>query len=177
MAAGGGPAAATSDSTRRHGYQRIADLIRAQVGNGTLPPGAAAPTGAALSRATGYSTDTCRRTLRELVKDGTLVPGVTSRSRLRVPGPAGPETGDAARALSAGLRDRRHARGLTQEELATAAAVSVTAVRHAETGRLWQARKFWERADQALGAAGALLGLYAAFRGGTARPEGDPDAR
>jgi hypothetical protein len=45
---------------------------------------------------------------------------------------------------------------MTQIELADIVGVSVTTVGHAETGRLWQSRDFWERADEALGAHGLL---------------------
>ncbi len=71
---------------------------------------------------------------------------------------------DATRALSAGLAAARRALGLTQVELAALAGVSVTTVGHAETGRTWQSRRFWERADTALCAAGALLRLHDAYR-------------
>jgi hypothetical protein len=47
---------------------------------------------------------------------------------------------------------------------------SVTAIGHAETGRLWQSREFWEKADLALAAAGELTSLYDAYRAETASP-------
>jgi hypothetical protein len=37
-------------------------------------------------------------------------------------------------------------------------------VGHAETGRLWQGRDFWERADKQLSAEGQLLVLHDAYR-------------
>ena len=70
----------------------------------------------------------------------------------------------AAREVSGGLASRRRAAGLTQAELAAVAGVSVTTIGHAETGRLWQSRKFWERADAALSAGGRLLLLHDAYR-------------
>jgi DNA-binding GntR family transcriptional regulator len=53
-----------------HRYEQVAAVVRAQIEGGTLPPGAPAPSGAALSRMTGYSVHTCRRALRALVTDG-----------------------------------------------------------------------------------------------------------
>ena len=62
---------------------------------------------------------------------------------------------------------------------------SVTTVGHAETGRTWQARYFWENCDKALDAHGELLRLHDAYRAATTadpapppdtagRPEGPP---
>ena len=42
--------------------------------------------------------------------------------------------------------------------------MSVTTVGHAETGRLWQSRRFWELADKAVSADGELLALHDAYR-------------
>jgi hypothetical protein len=149
-------------------YARVAASIRGQIADGTLRPGQAAPSGAALSRATGYSTLTCRKALRVLIADGLLVPGPSRNARPRVAGPvtfpAERDLSDARRALSAGLAARRRAAGLTQAELAALAYASVTTVGHAETGRVWQSRHFWERADTALGAGGDLLRLHDAYR-------------
>jgi DNA-binding transcriptional regulator YhcF (GntR family) len=149
-------------------YLRVAAAVRRQVADGTLRPGQPAPSGAELSRAFGFSTLTCRKALRALIADGVLVPGPSRNARPRVADPAAPDLerdlADAARALSAGLAARRHAAGLTQAELAGLARVSVTTVGHAETGRTWQSRRFWERADAALHAAGDLLGLHDAYR-------------
>ena len=66
--------------------------------------------------------------------------------------------------LSLALARRRYAAGLTQPELARAIGMSVTTVGHAETGRLWQGRRFWERADVALRAGGELLAMFDAWR-------------
>jgi DNA-binding GntR family transcriptional regulator len=149
-------------------YLRVAVAVRRQIADGTLRPGQPAPSGAELSRAFGFSTLTCRKALRTLIADGVLVPGPSRNARPRVADPAAPELerdlADAARALSAGLAARRHAAGLTQAELAELARVSVTTVGHAETGRTWQSRRFWERADAALNAAGDLLRLHDAYR-------------
>jgi DNA-binding GntR family transcriptional regulator len=149
-------------------YLRVAAVIRRQIADGTLRPGQPAPSGAELSRAFGFSTLTCRKALRTLIADGLLVPGPSPNARPRVADPQAPDLerdlADAARALSAGLAARRHAAGLTQAELAALAGVSVTTVGHAETGRTWQSRRFWERADAALHAAGDLLRLHDAYR-------------
>ena len=149
-------------------YLRVAAVIRRQIADGALRPGQPAPSGAELSRAFGFSTLTCRKALRALISEGLLVPGPSPNARPRVADPQAPglerDLADAARALSAGLAGRRHAAGLTQAELAARAGVSVTTVGHAETGRTWQSRRFWERADTALRAAGDLLRLHDAYR-------------
>lgn len=143
-------------------YEWVAANIRAENADGVLQPGEPAPSGAALAHATGFSVLTCRRALRTLVTDGVLVPGHSRNARPRVPYP-GSTAADltlagAERALSASLAARRRALSLTQPQFAIAIGVSVTTVGHAETGRLWQSRHFWEQADKALDAGGELLG-------------------
>ncbi len=149
-------------------YARVAAAVRGQIAAGALLPGQPAPSGAALSRLTGFSTLTCRRALRVLIDDGLLTPGPSRNARPRVAGAAQPpaerDLAAATRALSAGLAARRRAHGLTQPELAALSGVSVTTVGHAETGRLWQSRRFWEHADAILDAAGGLLRLHDAYR-------------
>ena len=149
-------------------YRRVAAAVKRQIADGTLRPGQPAPSGAELSRAFGFSTLTCRKALRTLIAEGLLVPGPSSNARPRVADPHAPDLdrdlADATRGLSAGLAARRHAAGLTQAELAALVGVSVTTVGHAETGRTWQSRRFWERADTALSAAGDLLRLHDAYR-------------
>ena len=153
-------------------YRRVVALVRGQIANGSLHPGQPAPSGAELARTTGYSTLTCRKALRVLIADGLLVPGPSRNARPRVAGAFQPQSerdlADATRALSAGLAARRHAAGLTQPDLAALAGVSVTTIGHAETGRVWQSRHFWERADAALGADGDLLRLHDAYRAASA---------
>jgi DNA-binding transcriptional regulator YhcF (GntR family) len=153
-------------------YEQVAADIRAQVADGTLAPGVPVPSGLALSRATGYSVLTCRRALRDLVKAGVLVPGASPNARSRVasltPPPSERARARAAAALSAALATRRRAAGLTQPQLAAIVGMSVTTVGHAETGRLWQSRRFWEQADKWLGADGELLALHDAFRAASA---------
>jgi len=148
-------------------YARVAAAVQGLIADGTLRPGQPAPSGAALSRVTGYSTLTCRRALRVLIADGVLVPGPSRNARPRVAGPpqqqAARDLATASRALSAGLATRRRSYGLTQPELALLIGVSVTTIGHAETGRLWQSRQFWEHADAILDAGGDLLGLHDAF--------------
>ncbi len=169
-------------------YARVAAAIRGQVADGTLRPGQPAPSGAALSRVTGYSTLTCRKALRLLIADGVLIPGPSRNARPRVAGPPQPpaerDLATSTRNLATGLATRRRANGLTQPELAARAGVSVTTVGHAETGRLWQSREFWERADAVLGASGDLLSLHDTYRAacasspaGAASAAGAPGAR
>jgi hypothetical protein len=169
----------TADGKGLPKYARVAAAVRGQIADGTLRPGEPAPSGAALSRVTGYSTLTCRKALRQLVADGVLTPGPSRNARPRVAGPpqlpAERDLASAARALATGLAARRRANGLTQPGLARRVGVSVTTVGHAETGRLWQSRQFWERADAVLGAGGDLLGLHDAYReAGTSAAAGVP---
>jgi DNA-binding XRE family transcriptional regulator len=148
-------------------YKEVAVRVRDQIADGTLLPGQSAPSGAALSRATGYSTLTCRKALQILIKDGVLVPGTSPAARPRVPSHAAPgdrNRADAARALTGALAAFRRAADLTQPQLAAIIGFSITTVGHAETGRLWQSRRFWERADKAVNAGGELLALHDAYR-------------
>ena len=149
-------------------YVRAAELVRARIADGTLRAGESAPSAAALARTTGFSAITCRRALSTLIKEGVLVPGRSRNGRPRVPGPASTSAertlADADHALSASLAARRRALGLTQPQLAAAIDMSVTTVGHAETGRLWQSRHFWEQADKALDAGGELLRLHDAYQ-------------
>ncbi len=158
----------TTDNRGLPKWARVAAAVRGQIASGTLRPGQPAPSGAALSRLTGFSTLTCRRALRALVADGVLVPGPSRNARPRVAGGPRPraerDLASTARALSAGLAARRRATALTQPELARLACVSVTTIGHAETGRLWQSRRFWDRVDAVLGAHGELLRLHDAYR-------------
>jgi DNA-binding transcriptional regulator YhcF (GntR family) len=167
----------TADGNGLPKYARVAAAVRGQIADGTLRPGQPAPSGAALSRVTGYSTLTCRRALRVLIADGVLIPGPSRNARPRVAGgaqrAAERNLAAASRALSAGLAARRRANRLTQPELAGLTGVSVTTIGHAETGRLWQSRRFWERADAVLSADGGLLRLHDAYReAGTAGQPG-----
>jgi transcriptional regulator with XRE-family HTH domain len=124
-----------------------------------------APSGAALARVTGYSVLTCRKGLDLLVADGTLRAGPSPNARPRVAGPAPSAVDVRAARLSGAMAACRRACGLTQAELAAASGFSVTAVGHAETGRLWQSRAFWEAIDKALGAAGELMSLHDDYTG------------
>jgi hypothetical protein len=151
-----------------HKYAQAAAIVRAQIADGTLKPGQPAPSGDALARLTGFSTLTCRKALRGLVAEGTLSPGPSPNARPRVAVPAGPRPGDAARRLSRTLAALRHVNGLTQPALSALTGYAVTTIGHAETGRLWQSREFWEKADLALAAGGELTRLYDAYRAGPA---------
>ena len=152
---------------------QAAALVRAQVADGTLRPGQAAPSGGQLARLTGFSPLTCRKALRDLVADGTLARGVSPRARPRVAAAAPERDGDAARSLSGALAALRRAAGLSQPALAAVIGYSVTTVGHAETGRLWQSRQFWERSDAILGAGGALLKLHDVYRAAAASGSAD----
>jgi hypothetical protein len=162
-------------------YVRAADVVRERIADGTLRPGESAPSGAALATMTGYSVLTCRRALRTLVEDGTLAPGLSANARPRVPVPGSSATqqviAEAARALSAGLASRRKAARLTQPGLAHLADCSVTTIGHAETGRLWQGRDFWERVDKVLAADGALLCQHEQWRAAVTPAIGAPVTR
>ena len=151
-------------------YLRVAARVRAQIADGTLVPGEPAPSGAELASVTGYSALTCRRGLRTLIKDGVLVLGASPGARPRVPASGGQGRADAARALSAALAVRRRAAGLTQPQFALLVGVSPTTIGHAETGRLWHSRAFWERVDKELNAGGELLRLHDAYRAAAAPP-------
>lgn len=147
-------------------YAQVAASIRAQIEDGRLLPGAPAPSGAALARATGFSDLTCRKVLQALIKNGVLVPGPSANARPRVAGPADEARTAtyAERVLSMALAGLRHAAGITQVELAAIVGMSVTTVGHAETGRVWQSRDFWELADKALDARGELLRRHDDYR-------------
>jgi DNA-binding transcriptional regulator YhcF (GntR family) len=149
-----------------------ARLVREKIADGTLKPGDPVPSGAALARETGSCALTCRAALRALLADGTLTRGVSAGARLRVaPSPGGGADADALRrALSAALAERRRAWGLTQHALAALLGASVTTVGHAETGRVWQSRDFWCRADAVLGGTGDLLRMYDQHRAAEVRP-------
>jgi hypothetical protein len=135
-------------------YKRevVAELVRTQIAEGKLRPGSRL-SGAKLARETGYSVLICRVALRILVSDGTLVPGVSSGALPRVPKapPSGVTAEALRRRLSRSLRALRDATGMSQAELAGKLEVSVTTIGHAETGRLWHSRGFWEQAQELLG--------------------------
>jgi DNA-binding transcriptional regulator YhcF (GntR family) len=156
-------------------YARAAAIVRDQIAAGQLAPGEPAPSAAALARATGFASLTCRKGLRTLIKDGTLVPGPSRNARPRVAARAqgGRASAEAARALSAALAARRRAAGLTQVELAALVGFSVTTVGHAETGRTWQSRRFWEQIVRVLCVGGELLDLHDAYRAAVLPPESD----
>ena len=95
-----------------------------------------------------------------------LAPSTSRNARSRVPGSVrnDQKAADAKRQLSAALAGRRRGAGLTQPQLAEITGDPVTTIGHAETGRLWQSRPFWERADKALNANGELLRLRDTYR-------------
>lgn len=133
----------------------VARYVCALIADGTLRPGQPVPSGAELSRRTGHAVPACRQALRDLAADGVLTEPLSVNGRARVAGSTLPQdaqdTIPAAAVLSGALARQRRTAGLTQPDLAELLGVSVTAVRHAETGRLWQSRDFWLRAGQLLG--------------------------
>jgi DNA-binding transcriptional regulator YhcF (GntR family) len=153
-----------NDRPARHvpRYRQAAAIVRAQIEDGTLKPGSPAPSGAALARITGYSSLTCRKALTTLIREGTLCAGPSPNARPRVAGTDQADTDLSARAaaLSGALIGRRRAAGHTQRELSDITGYSVTAIGHAETGRLWQSRAFWETIDRTLNAAGEMLRFH-----------------
>jgi DNA-binding XRE family transcriptional regulator len=157
-------------------YARVAAIVRDQITDGTLAPGAPVPSGAALSRLTGYSVTACRHALRSLIADGALIPGASRHARPRVPGTNRNDQApaEAKRALSMALAGHRRAAGLTQPQLAELIGLSVTSIGHAETGRTWQSRPFWELADKVLNTDGELLRLHDAYRAAETMPETSP---
>lgn len=139
--------------------------VCARVSDGTFAPGGLVPSGQELSRITGYNVLTCRRALKELQADGVLISGFTPNSRFRVAGPlSGQARRDAGRALCDELVTRRRAAGLRQPDLAGLIGHSLTSVGHAETGRLWHSRDWWELVDKTLNAGGELIRLHDAYR-------------
>jgi len=86
-----------------------------------------------------------------------------------------PAVAAPGRALSRELARRRRAAGLTQRQLSDMLGCSETAVGHAETGRLWQAREWWQLADNALNANGRLLHLHDDYRDTRQPPDEPPE--
>ena len=151
---------------------QVAALIRDRIADGSLQPGALVPTATELARETGFAARTCQSGVLDLLDDGTLIRvSPTARSRVAA-GPAGDGQKlmlDLARSLAL----HRHTAGLTQKQLAAVTGASVTAICHAETGRLWQARQFWEKADSALQAGGRMVSRYDAWQASLALETGD----
>jgi hypothetical protein len=142
---------------------QVADMVRARIATGSLQPGAPVPSGPELAKETGFAVRTCQAAVLDLLREGALT-RVSPTARPRVAGVGQEPEMQLARSLA----ERRHLAGLTQQELADKLGVHVTTVCHAETGRLWQARAFWDKADLALDARGSLLARYDAWKAGPA---------
>jgi len=145
----------------------VTALVRKMIADGTLKPGGYVPFAAELARQAGCHVGTCQRALRALIAEGTLQRGVSPGARLKVAEPAGHvrlKSDGLREALSQDLAGLRRAKGMTQPQLAEALGVSLTAVGHAETGRTWQGRDFWDGADLVLGACGRLLALFDGYQ-------------
>lgn len=157
----------------------VMEWVRARISDGTLGPGSPVPSGTELSRITGCSEVTCRKALKALRVQGVLIDGMTRKARPRVAGLVpGQASHDAGRALCDELVARRHAAGLRQPDLAELIGHSLTSVGHAETGRLWQSRDWWEAADKALSAGGELIRLHGAYLAAQVMSEpGNPGPR
>jgi len=164
MAAGGAVTAVARKT------DQVVELIRARIADGTLKPGVLSPSGAELSKETGFCVVTCQKAQRLLFAEGDLT-RLSQGGRYRVAGDGPPRDGHE---LAQALAGRRIAAGLMQTEFAAAIGMSVTTVGHAETGRLWQSRRFWEKADTVLGADGGLLALFETWQ---ARSPSDATAR
>jgi hypothetical protein len=83
--------------------------------------------------------------------DGERRRGLSIVAAIAGDGNWGIEGDEASRVVWFRLDWDQARRCLTQPRFARAIGVSVTTVGHAETGRLWQARHFWEGADKELG--------------------------
>jgi DNA-binding GntR family transcriptional regulator len=157
--------------------EAVAAYVREMIERGDLKPGSPAPSGAVLATATGYSVLTCRAALRDLIASGTLTPGISPGARPRV-AQHGRTVGNAETlraALSTELASLRHAAKMTQPELAEKLGVSLTTVGHAETGRTWHSRGFWERAHRFFDG-GNLLPMFDALDAAVHAPLADGSA-
>jgi DNA-binding GntR family transcriptional regulator len=70
-------------SPRNGRRAQAAEVVRARIADGTLKPGAPAPSGAALARVTGFNVVTCRKALDLMIMDGTLRADPSPNARAR----------------------------------------------------------------------------------------------
>jgi DNA-binding transcriptional regulator YhcF (GntR family) len=135
-----------------------------RIADGTYKPGQSVLSGDELARIVDCHSLTGRSALRDLVGIGVLTRGVTPQARLRVAGAVPKQSlPDAVKALCEGLVTYRRKAGLTQPQLAELIGGNKTSVGHAETGRLWQSRDWWDLVDKTMNANGELLRLYDEF--------------
>ena len=141
-------------------WPEVAEVVRKMIEAGELKPGDITPPATGLSALTGAHSDTCRKALLHMTRDGELDPPMSRSGRPRVPGGDGP--GPAERELAAALAAARRAAGLTQKQLAERAGLSPAAIYWAETGRFRRpAPSKWARLDRAAKAGGKVMRLHA----------------
>lgn len=136
-------------------WARIADALRAGIGDGTFDP-KRMPTARELAARFGYGVDACRTALDDLADDGLI-----TRRPLRGTVPADPA---ACAALGATLAAFRLASGKTAADLAAATGYPVTAILNAEAGRREFPRWLWLALDGALSACGTLSLAHASYQ-------------
>jgi hypothetical protein len=98
-----------------HRHKHVAGIVAGQIANGVLPPGAPAPSGAALSRMTGYSVHTCRQGGAHPSPRQRPGPWYQLRRTPARPDPSDQTLADAKYALSAALAEHRRGAGLTRQ--------------------------------------------------------------
>lgn len=137
----------------------VAGPVTRKTADGTLNPGDTLPSGVQPAREAGRHRKAASAALRLLPASGALTHAVTPETRFRVADPAGTPDGQApGAALSRALATDQGQAELAPAGLAVKLSVFLTAVRHAGTGRLRQARGFWQAAGQLPG--GSLPGMY-----------------
>jgi hypothetical protein len=118
----------------------VAELGMREIGVSTLERGDKAPSGVRLAREAGCHPKAGDAALRLLLASGALTRGVTPKAWFRAADPDGIPDGQTPREeMSRSLAAGRSQAGLTPAELPVKLSVPLTAVRHAEAGRLRQA--------------------------------------
>jgi hypothetical protein len=103
--------------------------------------------------------------VRDMITAGTLKPGSPVPSAAELARKTGYSQGTCLIGLRSLVAAGTITRGVSSTaKLADKLSVSTTTVGHAETGRLWQARGFWIRADLELGCDGELLRKFDRYK-------------